>query len=271
MCVNVVEESCRKVVVLGPDFLAREPGRLTEPPQRWPSLDRSLDTDRSEVAWAWRLRPQVTLIVQDGMARILDGHRGTFYALDPIGTRMLFAALEAGTGAMVRRVALDYGVSEEQVGKDWTALVEVLHGAGLAEAVRLRRGPRQPPGALRTWMGLTLARLSFALLGWERTLVVWRRWSRPRDTWASEECQPIIAAVDQVVRRVAGRHPLNPQCKERALVSWSVLRRMGLPARLCMGVLLSPFTAHAWTECRGQVVGDDRDRCEQFVPVAIHD
>ena len=32
-----------------------------------------------------------------------------------------------------------------------------------------------------------------------------------------------------------------------------------------------PFTAHAWAECQGRIVGDDRARCEQFVPVAIYE
>jgi Transglutaminase-like superfamily len=268
---SVLEESRSKVFVVGPDLVAQEARRRTKA-QAWPILlNPPLRAGHSSTGWTWRFRPQVTLIVQDDAARILDTHCGNFYALDPIGTRMLFATLEAGSEAMARTLARDYQVPEEQVGKDWAVLVEGLHQAGLTESVRLQPGTRRPPGGFRIWVWLTLAWLSFSLLGWERTLRVWRRRSPSPVVGAPAQCQAIVAEVDRLVRRLASRHPLNPQCKERALVSWHVLRRMGLPARLLMGVMLYPFTAHAWAECQGQIVGDDRGRCEHFVPVAVYE
>jgi hypothetical protein len=205
------------------------------------------------------------------MARVLDTHSGKFYALDVIGTRMLFTALEAGAGAMVRALASAYQVPEPQIWQDWLALVAGFDKARLTERVRL--GPHRPaaPGVAGVWVELTLACLSFWLLGWERTLRIWRWCSHGDGTEAPDDWPALVAQVDGQVRRIASRHPLNPQCKERALVSWRLLKRRGVPVRLFMGVMLYPFAAHAWAECCGRVVGDDRARCDQFEPVTAYD
>jgi hypothetical protein len=278
MYCNFLEESRSKVVVVGPEQFSPEPGWRRSRSPSWPVLlDRALPSgvEGQEPAAPQgslrRFRPQVTLIVQDEAARVLDTRSGRFYALDAIGTRMLFTALEMGAETMVRALAPAYQVPESQVFKDWRALVAGLHKAGLTEAVRLSPHPPPAPGGLGIWVQLTLACLSFWLLGWERTLSIWRRRSHRHAVRMPDDWPAMVAQVDGPLRRIASRHPLNPQCKERALVSWHLLKRRGLPARLFMGVMLYPFAAHAWTECHGQVVGDDQARCEQFVPVAIYE
>jgi transglutaminase superfamily protein/coenzyme PQQ synthesis protein D (PqqD) len=271
MYASILEASRRKVVIVRPGVVGPGAERRTESGRPWPVLFRGAPpADGRGACGAWRFRPQVTLVVQDDAARVLDTQGGSFHALDPTGTRMLLTTLEAGPEAMVRALARECRVPEEQVRGDWVALVQALHQAGLTEPVQVRPAIRRLPGGWRLWVRLTLAWLSFALLGWERTLNLWRR-PVPPVVWGPDAGEAVLAAVDGLVRRVAGRHPLNPQCKERALVSWHLLRRMGLPARLVMGVMLYPFAAHAWAECQGRVVGDDPGRCEQFVPVAIYE
>jgi hypothetical protein len=264
MSSRVLEDSRRTIVVLGPDLQPGGPKRATGNSAPWPVL-----VDRNAPV-TWRFHPQVTLIVQDEAARVLDTRCGTFHALEPVGTRMLLATLEGGSEAMVRTIARDYQVPEAQVSEDWRGLVEQLQQAGLTETVR-SAGGRAAPGRFGIWVRLALARMSFALLGWDRTVSRWSKRSRLAVAPAPDDAGPIIAEVNERVRRIASRHLLNPQCKERALVCWHLLRRMGLPARLVMGVMLYPFTAHAWTEYRGRVVGDDHARCEQFVPVAVYE
>ncbi len=260
----ILEESRRTIVVLGPDLERRGPERGTGRSRPWPVL-----LDRSAAA-AWRFHAQVTLVVQDEAARALDTRRGKFHALDPVGTRMLLAALEGGTEAMIRTIARDYQTPEAQVRADWAALVNQFHRAGLLETVRRVARPASA-GRFAIWVRLALARLSFALLGWERAVSLWGRGARPDRAVAPADWEPAVAAISERVRRSASRHPLNPQCKERALVCWHLLRRAGLPARLVMGVMLYPFTAHAWAECQGRIVGDEGARCEQFVPVAVYE
>lgn len=262
----VLEQSRDYVVVIGSDLRPRDRHAAANPP--WPVL---LDRQSAPKHRTWRFRPQVTLIVQDDSVRALDTHGGNFYALEQIGSRMLLATLQRGSEAMVRDLARIYQVPESGLRDDWIALVEQLHRAGLTEKVRLKSRPLALPGRFRIWLRLTLAWLCFVLFGWEKTVRIWSRRSRRIESQTPDECEAAISQVDELVQRIASRHPLNPQCKERALVAWHVLTGMGLPARLIMGVMLYPFTAHAWTECHGRVVGDDRARCEQFVPVATHD
>jgi hypothetical protein len=272
---HILEEGRSNVVIIGPGLQCRRPGQsaidrrswsiLIEPPVLAGQGDGGGCPRKSQRTW--RLRPQVTLVVQDETARVLDTGLGSFYALDPIGTRMLLAAMDLGPEEMVRALAKDFQVSESRVREDWLALVEDLRKSGLTECVRLNAA--KEPGCLRIWLRLTLAWISFRLLGWEKTLRFWGRQSHP--AVGTRKADSTIAEIDQRVRRLASRHPLNPQCKERAVVSWHLLKRMGLPARLFMGVTLYPFTAHAWAECAGRIVGDDPERCEQFVPVAVYE
>jgi hypothetical protein len=117
---------------------------------------------------------------------------------------------------------------------------------------------------------LTLAWLCFRLLGWSATIALWGRLARsgfrPR---CHRDRARVLAGVDRALRAAASRHPLNTECKERALVGWWLLaRRCGLASDLVVGTQPYPFLAHAWIECGEQTLSDDRDRCESFVPVA---
>ena len=280
MSTSFLEESRSAFVVLGPGLRRSGPRRSESGGYNWPwLLDLTVPARDNRGGTRatrgdhlnWRFRQQVTLIVQDEMARVLDLHRGGFYALDRVGTRMLFAALERGSEAMVQETARAYGLPDTQVQGDWVALLEGFRKVGLTEANHSRGSGLALPGHLTVWLRLTLARLSFRLLGWEKTLWAWQVVGRARARATLADSESLISAIDGLIRRVAGRHLLNPQCKERALVSWSLLRRSGLPARLVMGIALYPFEAHAWTECAGRVVGDEPGRCEQYTPLAIYE
>ena len=257
MCIDTLEESRRAVTVLRSDLSPRNLNQGSDKAPAWPDLLDLPVQAGPGMHWFWRrpktvltrrFRPGVTLIVQDDMARVLDIHRGQFFALDLIGTRMLFSTLKAGAEAMVRELAAEYWAAEAQVRQDWTALVEEMHQAGLTETVCQRAAARILPGRWGVWLRLTLAWASFGLLGWERTLRAWRHCTASAASTEPDEVESVLAEVDRLVRRSAGRHLLNPRCKERALTAWHILRRLSIPARLVMGVSLYPFEGHAWTE-----------------------
>jgi hypothetical protein len=227
------------------------------------------ESDRGRLAAAprtpsCRLGRGVVLARQDGTGRLIDLERGRFYALDGLGSHLLSLALEHDSDEAVRRIAAEYEVSEKRVRDDWVCFFATLRHKGL---VVRRRPCRRPPGRASLWLLLALAWLSLRLLGWMGTVRLWRRGRAPLG--AEPAVDEEVRQIDEAVRAAAARHLLNPQCKERALVSWHLLRNgRGLPAELVVGVMSYPFQAHAWVECGGLTVSDERRRCEMYTPAA---
>ena len=221
----------------------------------------------------YRLQQDVILVLQDGVARLLDLNRGRFYGLDSVGTKTLTLLLDRDMEAAVRYIAQEYSVTEEQVRADVTGLLEKLQRKRLLHT-QLPQSPKTPllPSGLKTSVLLTLAWISIRILGWTRTIRLWRRWQRPIDKKSlSGDWETTVQSVDTVVRETAAKHPFLPTiaCKERALVGWHILKStFGLPADLVIGINLYPFQAHAWVECGSWTVTDDRSHCEIFTPAA---
>lgn len=250
--------------------------------------------DQSEYA----LSPNVVLLLsQDGTARLLD-MGGKFYALPATGAQMLKGTLEQGASATVTRLADQYGVSSGQVQADLNTLLDNLEQRGLIHGLRRRRRVGQPGAGwpslflipalrfiylsrrsleARAAALLTLARLSFFLFGWARTIAAWKRCLRQVDLQFSEESEEseepeeqeeeTVKAIDEAVRKVAAKHVLRMACKERALCCWYMLRCMGVPADLVVGVNLFPLAGHCWCEVGPRMLSDYRDRCEAYTPV----
>jgi len=210
----------------------------------------------------------VTLLIEDDIARLVDLEHGRFYALNATGTRLLTLALLIGPEKAIGQVAEEHGVDEDRVRADWTKLLSRLrHRQLLATNVPARR--RALPGRLALWGLLALAWLSLRLLGWAATIRLWRG-EHPLNTepWQTS-MTPLVQRFDQALRSIAATHLLNPQCKERAVVAWHILRnRWGLTAELVVGVQAFPFKAHAWVECGPWTVTDERAHCEMYIPAA---
>jgi hypothetical protein len=75
-----------------------------------------------------------------------------------------------------------------------------------------------------------------------------------------------------LVREAAASQLFLPVvCKERALVGYQILRVFyRLPADLIVGIDRHPFQLHAWVECEGRIITDDRAHCETFIPVVSY-
>lgn len=87
------------------------------------------------------------------------------------------------------------------------------------------------------------------------------------DTHAENDC---VTAIDDAVRRAAANHMVRAECKERALSCWALARQSGLRASLMVGIRTFPFEGHCWCELNQTVFSDDRDRCDQYTPVASY-
>jgi hypothetical protein len=163
-------------------------------------------------------------------------------------------------------MARDHGTDEERVRADWTALLGTLRRKHLVVADGSARR-RALPGRLSLWLLLALAWLSLRFFGWSRTIRLWCGECRPAAGPWHASLEPLVRELDRAVRAAAALHPLSPQCKERAVVAWHILRnRWGLPAELVVGALAFPFAAHAWVECGPLTVTDERARCELYTP-----
>jgi hypothetical protein len=230
------------------------------------------------------LGPDVLLVrVVDGTSRLLD-LSGRFLGLAPGTTSLLCDAMESGREAAARTMAAATGVATERIGDDLDTLISTLQHAGFLDGDRnaSRRGGRTPgrqSGAFlrrllaaagrSTWgirLLLGLAWVSFRALGWPRTVALWGSCTG-HSSDSSED--PVAAVADAVVLAAAG-NPMPVACKEKALVSWALLKNRGQAARLVLGVELFPFGSHCWCEAGGRHVADFADRCDAFEVVRIY-
>lgn len=213
-----------------------------------------------------RLAEDVILVRDGEVCRLLDFRRGQFFALDETGTHMLIATLEAGTAAAVGSVAAAYGISPDIVRDDLGELLGRLEQDRLVKLAPVRAPQGAHCSRLLVTLLLTVAWISLRTLGWSRSVQLWGRWSRS----AGRCCQAAVAAcaaVADAVVTVVPLHPLRVQCKERALVSWFLLRRRGLAPELIVGIDACPFQAHVWVECDGHPIPGDPVDCSRFQPV----
>jgi hypothetical protein len=66
----------------------------------------------------------------------------------------------------------------------------------------------------------------------------------------------VLADACAAVNRACTWHPKRSLCLQRASVLASLLRSLGFPAQMVIGVHKMPFYGHAWAEVGGKVVND---------------
>jgi hypothetical protein len=220
----------------------------------------------------------------DGSARLLNLN-GSFYALDRVGAAMLQSALEVGQAGAAERLAQLFEVPDERARTDLEDFLEHLERERLvhiaSEGVPVPAKPSYetlliPPAlaflrqrflsdSIRIWLLLLLARTSFALFGWSRTVTVWRcDHGRP----AFVPCD--ICRIGDDVRRVSARHWFVTECKERALCCWTLLRWSEVSSSLAVGVSLYPLRGHCWCMCGDETLADDPERTSMFTVIKTY-
>lgn len=235
------------------------------------------------------LAPEVILLlVHDGTARLLDMD-GRFYAVSAVGCEILEGSLTRGTAVAVSRVAAHYGEDTARVHQDAAAFLDRLemcrlirrrtpYGRGrrpsdfapflfLAPALRFVEHHVHSLSA-KAWGLLALARGSFALFGWARTLAAWQRYYNGHPSGElGPDADTTARIIDDVVRATAAQHVFAIGCKERSLCCWALLRSAGLPGTVVLGVDLFPLASHCWCEYGSVTLSDYEDHCEKFSPV----
>jgi hypothetical protein len=201
---------------------------------------------------------------------LVDVRRGNFFCADEVGTDLLTRLLREDADEAVAGIARDYGAPPETVDADARRLIADLKRRGLLAWSGPRSAGPAPPGRFALAVLLSLAWLCFRFMGWSATIALWGRLARCGfRPCRRRDAASVLAGVDGALRTAAARHPLNTECKERALVGWWLLaHRYGIASDLVIGALPYPFEAHAWIECGDVTLSDDRAHCESFVPVA---
>ena len=75
-------------------------------------------------------------------------------------------------------------------------------------------------------------------------------------------------AMARLVRIAAERGVVRANCLEQSLVLQWLLQRQGIDARISFGARKADkkVEAHAWVECSGLALNEDRDVCLHFSP-----
>jgi Transglutaminase-like superfamily/Coenzyme PQQ synthesis protein D (PqqD) len=240
----------------------------------------------------YRLAPDVVFIpLEGGTAQLIDLD-GSFFSLSQTAALMLKATLDVGEAEAARQIATEYDVDPRAVCVDLRGLLRTLGERGLIQRGDdhpRRFGLRRAAASLVSYPAvmiaalissprlkalvlLAFARLSFALAGWARTMEAWQKHMvSPLDVSSTaHERQQLVDTIESAIRFSA--HAWRAiSCKERALGCWFMLRSAGVPARLVMGVRLSPFAAHCWCEVDERVLTDAPDDSQAYTPMICYD
>ncbi|HEX6159531.1 MAG TPA: lasso peptide biosynthesis B2 protein [Thermoanaerobaculia bacterium] len=109
--------------------------------------------------------------------------------------------------------------------------------------------------ALLGFAGLLVADVIVKLLGFRRLHAAVQAFPRPSAPCAADER---VAAICHSINRAAAFYFKRAWCLQRSAVTTCLLRLLGYPAEMIIGVRKMPFYAHAWVEIDGRVVNDAR-------------
>ncbi|HYK05025.1 MAG TPA: lasso peptide biosynthesis B2 protein [Thermoanaerobaculia bacterium] len=228
------------------------------------------------------LRPaaHVRAAFADGIGVLLDLRSGRYIALNAVGAT-LWRALLAGAvlDEVLQRLALDCGQPVERLRQDAGAFMAQARKAGLlADAGSHPPASRDYPGdadgptvappadATEEEAHVTPSRLwlpaawclvfcverAGRLLGFARMQALLHRLPRPARRRDLAAARTLAATVN----RAAELQPGRARCLERSAATLVLLRLLGWPAEMVIGVQPRPFVAHAWVELGGRVLND---------------
>lgn len=107
---------------------------------------------------------------------------------------------------------------------------------------------------------LSLTAMALRVLGFRRWRATLEKFLRDVRKAPEDPARQLALAreVTRLAEKAERRGAVRPNCLERSLVLWWLLRRRGLPAELRIGARKQDahFEAHAWVELAGQVLND---------------
>jgi hypothetical protein len=123
-----------------------------------------------------------------------------------------------------------------------------------------RLAPGERRVVVRAAIMLSLTAAALRVLGFPRWRGVLEKFvaNVPPATGDAAFRLALAREVTRLAEKAERRGPMRPNCLERSLVLWFLLRRRGLPAELRIGARKEEarFEAHAWVELEGQVLND---------------
>jgi hypothetical protein len=122
--------------------------------------------------------------------------------------------------------------------------------------------------ALRAFSTFLALDLGFRLWGFERVYRFVSRRSPGSSGWAAAEGKEQAQRTFQAVQRATMfYYRRRKDCLPKALTTFYLLRRQGIPAEICFGVRKFPFAAHTWVEALGEHLDDDPSRLRHFTVI----
>jgi hypothetical protein len=135
-------------------------------------------------------------------------------------------------------------------------------------AEKWRRFWRRPPDErsliIRVMALLPLTEAGLRVMGFRRWKEIVERFllsDLPQRTIESGQQQELAIKITRAVRSVELHGLSCPNCLERSMVLWWLLRQAGIPGELHIGARKSEsqLEAHAWVELSGRVLNDSVD------------
>jgi hypothetical protein len=130
---------------------------------------------------------------------------------------------------------------------------------------RFRIRPREDRRLiLRASLVLPLTEIGLRLFGFRRWKVLVEKFflsTQPPKFQPPEVQREAALRAARAVRSVELHGPIHPNCLERSMTLWWMLRREGVNGELRIGARKQDgnFEAHAWVELDGQVLNDGAD------------
>jgi hypothetical protein len=122
--------------------------------------------------------------------------------------------------------------------------------------------------SLRAFSTFLILDVGFRLMGFDRVYNALVRRKRRAADWppdaGREQAQRTFQAVQNATMFYYRR---RQDCLPKALTTFHLLRRQGLPADICFGVRKFPFAAHTWVESFGEPLDDNPARLRQFTVI----
>jgi hypothetical protein len=122
---------------------------------------------------------------------------------------------------------------------------------------------------VRAILLLPAVALSVRVLGFRRTHAALERRAPPLEDGLPEpEVSERVWWARRLLQLALRWGPYRPNCLQRSLVLWWLLRQQGLGSEFRIGARLrgGVFEAHAWVERAGRVLNDRQDVGEAYAP-----
>lgn len=210
----------------------------------------------------------------DGLVVILDLGSGSYRILNEVASATWQACVEnTGDEGTLDRLADRFDAEPSRLRSDFDSFRrDCIEKGLLVSAQRDRTIARSPLARVmfptwHAWMCLVRTAVSLRWHGFGRTYL---HCAGLASCGHSEDVDRVLPQALEKFLLAENLAPLKrapKDCLPRSLALFRFLRDMRLPVEHCIGVERYPFQAHAWVECRGEVLLDV-DRRAQFATLA---